>query len=101
MEERRSPCGACKFLRKKCKSDCVFLPYFQFEQAPDTFAAIHKVFGAKNASKLLAHAPVSDRHIAASTLMYEARARLLNPTYGCVSTIMTLQQQVSYGPLKS
>ena len=100
MEGRRSPCGACKFLRKKCKSDCIFFPYFQFEQALDTFAAIHKVFSAKNASKLLALAPVSDRRIAAATLMYEARARLLNPTYGCVFTIITLQQQVSYSPLK-
>ncbi|KAE8685376.1 hypothetical protein F3Y22_tig00111099pilonHSYRG00271 [Hibiscus syriacus] len=40
-----SLCGACKFLRRKCASDCIFAPYFSSEQGPARFAAIHKVFG--------------------------------------------------------
>ncbi|KAA8543350.1 hypothetical protein F0562_021155 [Nyssa sinensis] len=58
------------------------------------FAAIHKVFGASNVSKLLAHLPVSDRCEASVTISYEAQARLQDPIYGCVSHIFALQQQV-------
>ncbi|XP_047334102.1 LOB domain-containing protein 14-like [Impatiens glandulifera] len=89
-----SPCGACKFLRRKCMRGCVFAPYFCHEQGATHFAAIHKVFGASNVSKLLAHLPVSDRSEAAVTISYEAQARLQDPIYGCVSHIFSLQQQV-------
>ncbi|GMY06887.1 LOB domain-containing protein 29-like [Fagus crenata] len=89
-----SPCGACKFLRRKCVRGCVFAPYFCHEQGATHFAAIHKVFGASNVSKLLAHLPVNDRSEAAVTISYEAQARLQDPIYGCVSHIFALQQQV-------
>ncbi|KAK4366061.1 hypothetical protein RND71_013941 [Anisodus tanguticus] len=89
-----SPCGACKFLRRKCIKGCVFAPYFCYEQGATHFSAIHKVFGASNVSKLLAHIPVSDRGEAAVTIAYEAQARLQDPIYGCVSHIFALQQQV-------
>lgn len=89
-----SPCGACKFLRRKCAKGCVFAPYFCHEQGASHFAAIHKVFGASNASKLLSHLPISDRCEAAITISYEAQARLQDPIYGCVSHIFALQQQV-------
>ncbi|KAI9071945.1 hypothetical protein K1719_006633 [Acacia pycnantha] len=89
-----SPCGACKFLRRKCMRGCVFAPYFCHEHGASHFAAIHKVFGASNVSKLLAHLPVSDRSEAAVTISYEAQARLQDPIYGCVSHIFALQQQV-------
>ncbi|KAK9083405.1 hypothetical protein Scep_029876 [Stephania cephalantha] len=89
-----SPCGACKFLRRKCVNGCVFAPYFSHEHGAAHFAAIHKVFGASNVSKLLIHLPVADRCEAALTISYEARARLQDPIYGCVSHIFALQQQV-------
>ncbi|XP_057424965.1 LOB domain-containing protein 29-like [Lotus japonicus] len=89
-----SPCGACKFLRRKCVRGCVFAPYFCHEQGATHFAAIHKVFGASNVSKLLSYLPVSDRCEAAVTISYEAQARLQDPIYGCVSHIFSLQQQV-------
>ncbi|CAN4093326.1 unnamed protein product [Withania somnifera] len=89
-----SPCGACKFLRRKCIKGCVFAPYFCYEQGATHFSAIHKVFGASNVSKLLAHLPVTDRGEAAVTIAYEAQARLQDPIYGCVSHIFALQQQV-------
>lgn len=95
-----SPCGACKFLRRKCVRGCVFAPYFCHEQGVAHFAAIHKVFGASNVSKLLAHLPVSDRPGAAITISYEAQARLKDPIYGCVSHIFALQQQVIINHIK-
>ncbi|CAL0316111.1 unnamed protein product [Lupinus luteus] len=90
-----SPCGACKFLRRKCAPDCIFAPYFCSEQGADRFAAIHKVFGASNVSKLLFNIPAHDRCEAVVTIAYEAQARIRDPVYGCVSHIFALQQQVA------
>ncbi|KAG6522454.1 LOB domain-containing protein CRL1-like [Zingiber officinale] len=89
-----SPCGACKFLRRKCVAGCVFAPYFLHEHGAAHFAAVHKVFGASNVAKLLMHLPLADRSEAAVTISYEAQARLQNPIYGCVAHIFTLQQQI-------
>ncbi|RWW56706.1 hypothetical protein BHE74_00036563 [Ensete ventricosum] len=88
-----SPCGACKFLRRKCVSGCVFAPHFCHEKGAAHFAAIHKVFGASNASKLLMHLPPADRSEAVVTISYEAQARILDPVYGCVAHIFALQRQ--------
>lgn len=88
------PCGACKFLRRKCVSDCIFAPYFDQEQGAAHFAAVHRVFGASNVSKLLNHLPEDKRVDAVITVCYEAQARLRDPVYGCVSHIFALQQQV-------
>ncbi|KAL6335955.1 hypothetical protein AAG906_003580 [Vitis piasezkii] len=90
-----APCGACKFLRRKCVSGCIFAPHFGSDQGAARFAAVHKVFGASNVSKLLLHIPVNRRHDAVVTISYEAQARLSDPVYGCVSTILALQQQVA------
>ena len=89
-----SSCGACKFLRRKCSSECVFAPYFCYDEAASHFAAVHKVFGASNVSKLLLHLPVHNRSDAATTISYEALARMRDPIYGCVAHIFALQQQV-------
>ncbi|KAJ4956648.1 hypothetical protein NE237_013431 [Protea cynaroides] len=91
-----SPCGACKFLRRKCASDCIFAPYFSTEQGPARFAAIHKVFGASNVSKLFLRVPLPERCEAVVTIAYEAQARIRDPVYGCVAHIFALQQQVAY-----
>lgn len=88
------PCGACKFLRRKCVVGCIFAPYFDSEQGAAHFAAVHKVFGASNVSKLLLHIPVHKRLDAVVTICYEAQARLRDPVYGCVAHIFALQQQV-------
>ncbi|XP_031251210.1 LOB domain-containing protein 29-like [Pistacia vera] len=90
-----SSCGACKFLRRRCTNDCIFAPYFCYEQAASHFAAVHKVFGASNVSKLLFHLPVHNRSDAAITISYEALARMRDPIYGCVAQIFALQQQVA------
>ncbi|XLR11943.1 hypothetical protein S83_039881 [Arachis hypogaea] len=88
------PCGACKFLRRKCVPGCIFAPYFDSEQGATHFAAVHKVFGASNVSKLLMNIPVHKRLDAVVTICYEAQARLRDPVYGCVAHIFALQQQI-------
>ncbi|XP_031121122.1 LOB domain-containing protein CRL1-like [Ipomoea triloba] len=89
-----SPCGACKFLRRRCVPGCVFVPYFCSDDGPAIFAAIHKVFGASNVSKLLLQLPVQQRFPAVFSIGIEAQARMEDPIYGCVSHIIALQQQV-------
>ncbi|XP_028763656.1 LOB domain-containing protein 30-like [Neltuma alba] len=88
------PCGACKFLRRKCVPGCIFAPYFDSEQGATHFAAVHRVFGASNVSKLLLNIPVHKRLDAVVTICFEAQARLRDPVYGCVANIFALQQQV-------
>ncbi|XP_019192293.1 PREDICTED: LOB domain-containing protein 33-like [Ipomoea nil] len=90
-----SSCGACKFLRRRCSNECVFAPYFFYDQAASHFAAVHKVFGASNVSKLLLHLPVDSRSEAAISISYEAMARMQDPIYGCVAQIFALEQQVA------
>ncbi|KAL4016274.1 hypothetical protein IC575_023921 [Cucumis melo] len=89
-----SSCGACKFLRRKCSDQCVFAPFFSYDEATSHFAAVHKVFGASNVSKLLLHLPTHTRSHAAITVAYEALERMRDPTYGCVAHIFALQQEV-------
>lgn len=74
---------------------CVFAPYFDSEEGAAHFAAVHKVFGASNVSKLLLHIPIPERCEAVVTISYEAQARLRDPVYGCVAHIYALQQQVA------
>ncbi|KAI3741238.1 hypothetical protein L1987_58909 [Smallanthus sonchifolius] len=89
------PCGACKFLRRKCLAGCIFAPYFDSEQGAVHFVAVHKVFGASNVSKLLLNVPVHKRLDAVVTICYEAQARLRDPVHGCVAHIFALKQQVT------
>ncbi|MED6192555.1 hypothetical protein PIB30_011351 [Stylosanthes scabra] len=88
-------CGACKYLRRRCTRDCIFAPYFSYEEASTHFAAVHKVFGASNVSRLLLHLPLHHRSDAAITISFQALARIHDPIYGCLSYIYLLQQQVA------
>ncbi|KAF9674509.1 hypothetical protein SADUNF_Sadunf10G0134600 [Salix dunnii] len=88
-----SPCAACKFLRRKCQTECVFAPYFPPDQ-PQKFSNVHKVFGASNVTKLLNELHPSQREDAVNSLAYEAEMRLRDPVYGCVGVISLLQHQL-------
>ncbi|KAK1383338.1 LOB domain-containing protein [Heracleum sosnowskyi] len=93
MSSSNSPCGACKFLRKKCTQECVYAPYFPPDQ-PQKFSNVHKVFGASNVAKLLNDLNAAQREDAVNSLAYEADARLRDPVYGCVGLISILQHKL-------
>uniref|UniRef100_A0A453FU80 LOB domain-containing protein n=1 Tax=Aegilops tauschii subsp. strangulata TaxID=200361 RepID=A0A453FU80_AEGTS len=78
----------------RCAHECPFAPYFSPHE-PHKFAAVHKVFGASNVSKMLLEVPEAERADAASSLVYEANLRLRDPVYGCMGAISMLQQQVN------
>lgn len=47
-----SRCAACKYLRKRCPSDCIFSPYFP-PNDPTRFENVHKIYGASNVARML------------------------------------------------
>ncbi|KVH91178.1 lateral organ boundaries domain-containing protein [Cynara cardunculus var. scolymus] len=82
-----SPCGACKFLRRKCVKGCVFAPYFKSDDGGTAeFEAVHRVFGARNAAKLLLITPANRRLDAVVSLCYEAVSRVKDPVTSCQSS---------------
>ncbi|KAK7317920.1 hypothetical protein RJT34_02547 [Clitoria ternatea] len=92
-EAARTPCAACKCLRRKCDKNCTFAPYFP-AQEPHKFAIVHKIYGASNVQKMLQEVEEEQRQDAVSSMVYEATARIRDPVYGCAGAIEILQQQV-------
>ncbi|CAL5078427.1 unnamed protein product [Urochloa decumbens] len=91
---QQTPCAGCRTLRRRCVPGCVFAPYFPADGGddPSRFAAVHRVFGASNAARMLADVALpDDRRRAAETLVEEARARLRDPALGCLSYVAILQ----------
>uniref|UniRef100_A0A1J3CMG4 LOB domain-containing protein 13 n=1 Tax=Noccaea caerulescens TaxID=107243 RepID=A0A1J3CMG4_NOCCA len=88
-----TPCAACKLLRRRCAEECPFSPYFSPHE-PHKFAAVHKVFGASNVSKMLQEVGESQRGDVANSLVYEANLRLRDPIYGCMGAISALQHHI-------
>ncbi|KAL6644518.1 hypothetical protein ACP70R_016126 [Stipagrostis hirtigluma subsp. patula] len=110
-------CAACKYLRRRCASDCVLAPYFPASQ-PQRYANVHAVFGTSNVTRLLQASseladmilkwacapllrcatlqslPVQERGPAADTMAAEAYWRVQDPVYGCTGVISRLQEEI-------
>ncbi|KAJ6383310.1 hypothetical protein OIU78_026734 [Salix suchowensis] len=80
--------------RIKRESDASSLMGRRQMLGPPKFAAVHKVYGASNVSKLLMEVPESQRVDTANSLVYEANLRLRDPVYGSMGAISALQQQI-------
>ena len=52
MSSNNTRCAACKYLRKKCPSDCIYSPYFPSND-PQRFENVHKIYGASNIARML------------------------------------------------
>ncbi|XP_030946113.1 LOB domain-containing protein 24-like [Quercus lobata] len=87
-------CAVCKYLRRRCPSDCIFSPYFP-PNDPQRFSCVHRIYGASNVGKMLQQLPSHLRSQAADTLYFEAQYRLQDPVYGCVGIISQLHQQIN------
>ncbi|KAB1210747.1 LOB domain-containing protein 24 [Morella rubra] len=86
-------CAACKYLRRRCPSDCIFSPYFS-PSDPRRFACVHRIYGASNVGKMLQQLPPHLRAQAADTLCFEAQCRMQDPVYGCVGLISQLHEEI-------
>ncbi|KAK4375313.1 hypothetical protein RND71_005990 [Anisodus tanguticus] len=86
-------CAACKQLRRRCPSDCIFLPYFP-PNNPQRFSFVHRIYGASNVGKMLQQVEEHQRADVADSLYYEAYCHIKNPVYGCVEIISVLHQEI-------
>ncbi|KAL1347734.1 hypothetical protein HN51_023763 [Arachis hypogaea] len=86
-------CAACKNQRRKCPSDCIFSPYFPAND-PQKFACVHKIYGGSNVGRMLQGVPTYLREQAANALYLEAKWRIDDPVYGCVSIISSFYEQI-------
>ncbi|KAF3674651.1 LOB domain-containing protein 23 [Capsicum annuum] len=93
MSSRR--CAACKQLRRRCPSDCIFLPYFP-PNNPQRFSFVHKIYGASNVGKMLQQVQEHQRADVANSLYYEAYCRIKSPVHGCLGIISILRQEIDH-----
>jgi hypothetical protein len=78
-----APCGACRFLRRKCTSACPFAPYFSSDRVGEArFGEVHKIFGAAHFSKVLLKIEQDRRQEAVQAICFEAQCRILDPVNG-------------------
>ncbi|XP_059073241.1 LOB domain-containing protein 1-like [Cryptomeria japonica] len=86
-------CGACKIQRTKCGDNCVLAPYFPSDD-PHKFLQVNKLFGTSRIVKILQDIPVEKREEGVKSMVYEASARVHDPTYGCTGEVHRLQKRV-------
>ncbi|KAM3291462.1 hypothetical protein P3S67_019751 [Capsicum chacoense] len=86
-------CAACKQLRRKCTSDCIFLPYFP-PNNPQRFSYVHRIYSASNVGKMLQQVEEHQRGDVADSLYYEAYWRIKDPIYGRVGIITALHEEI-------
>ncbi|KAJ0075438.1 hypothetical protein Patl1_35063 [Pistacia atlantica] len=68
-------------LRRRCTTQCIFLPYFPPSESHN-FEAVHRIFGASNFTKMLQRIPADRREDAVKSMVYEERVRVMDPVYG-------------------
>ena len=71
----RNSCGACKFRRRRCRSDCIFSPYFPANDE-QKFAYVHRIFSGMNVGKMLLKIPLYLREDTVNALYFEANCRI-------------------------
>ncbi|KAL2333598.1 hypothetical protein Fmac_014811 [Flemingia macrophylla] len=90
---RKPPCGACKYLRRRCGELCLMAPYFPAEKM-QMFACVHHVFGAANVANVIKSLESPEqRRAAVKSLVYQAEARVRDPVYGVMGHIMVLEER--------
>ncbi|KAF8380329.1 hypothetical protein HHK36_027813 [Tetracentron sinense] len=95
-------CAACKYLRQRCDSNCIFFSLFYFKRPtevclrPQDFWCQQCWQNAQGLAVIhnLIQVPVHHRAEAANSLYLEAQFRIQDPIYGCAGIISLLQQQI-------
>ncbi|GLJ42992.1 hypothetical protein SUGI_0892380 [Cryptomeria japonica] len=89
-----SACAACRHQRKKCSAECLLAPHFPPDDL-QRFAIVHQVYGISRVAKLLKDVNPEQRADAANSLVYEAKARVEDPVYGCTRATQQLQKRIA------
>ncbi|KAL2239608.1 UNVERIFIED_CONTAM: LOB domain-containing protein 4 [Sesamum indicum] len=85
------PCAACRFLRRRCTKDCLFSPYFPPAE-PEKFAAVHRIFGASNISKMLQVITTTSLTVCLTSLQQEYNMRIFTSCFNLYE--LSFQQEV-------
>ncbi|XP_042444088.1 LOB domain-containing protein 24-like [Zingiber officinale] len=95
MEQREtiSACAACKKMSRECPPDCIFAPYFPATST--SFDCVQRIYGCDNVGRILQSLPVEERRVAAESLVFQAKARIRDPIFGCVGYICFLQHYLA------
>ncbi|CAJ1942737.1 unnamed protein product [Sphenostylis stenocarpa] len=88
-----TPCGACKYQRRRCGQYCLLAPYFPAENIQQ-FAYVHHVFGGGNVSNILKSTKLEMRMWVVRALAYQAEARVRDPVHGCVGVIREQEENL-------
>ncbi|GER41625.1 LOB domain-containing protein [Striga asiatica] len=86
-------CAACKNQRKKCAVGCLLRPHFPASE-PEAFAAVHKVFGVANVTKMLREAQSpADQYEIARSLHWESAMWVRDPVRGPYGLFARVQDE--------
>jgi hypothetical protein len=88
-------CAACKYQRRRCAPDCPLAPFFPPHQQKD-FLNAHKLFGVSNILKIIKNLNPEEKHIAMSSIIFEANMRANDPVGGCYRILSGLHRQIAH-----
>ncbi|XP_042480618.1 uncharacterized protein LOC122061424 isoform X2 [Macadamia integrifolia] len=93
MNQRREPCAACKYQKRKCPEGCPLAPHFPASRYLD-FMHSHKHFNVSGVTKILSQVKPDQREAAIQSMVMECMARKDDPVKGIVGIIENLQSQI-------
>ncbi|OMO65241.1 hypothetical protein COLO4_31390 [Corchorus olitorius] len=92
----RHACAACKHQRKKCLSNCIFIPFYPASRA-DSFKEVQKIFGVKNLTHRLERLSThEDRKRAVECLEWEAFAWKEDPINGPLGVLRRKEREIEF-----
>ncbi|XP_042515347.1 LOB domain-containing protein 13-like [Macadamia integrifolia] len=93
MNQRRKPCAACKYQKRKCPEGCPLAPHFPASRYLK-FMHSHKHFNVSSVTKILSQVKPDQREAAIQSMVMECMARKDDPVKGIVGIIENLQSQI-------
>ncbi|OMO76344.1 hypothetical protein CCACVL1_15753 [Corchorus capsularis] len=92
----RHACAACKHQRKKCLSNCIFIPFYPATGA-DSFKEVQRIFGVKNLTHRLERLSThEDRKKAVECLEWEAFAWKEDPINGPLGVLRRKEREIEF-----
>ncbi|KAL6991137.1 hypothetical protein U1Q18_009256 [Sarracenia purpurea var. burkii] len=89
----RPACASCKHQRKKCPEGCVMAPHFPAQRMED-FAAVHRVFGIANVTKMIKDLSFAQQEEAIKSFKWEASLWNQDPVQGPYGFCKKLEEKL-------
>ncbi|KAM7518155.1 hypothetical protein LguiB_017117 [Lonicera macranthoides] len=89
-----SSCAACTYKRKRCQPWCEYAQIFRNVISLQDYRTIFTVFRVKSVAYILRIIPEHQYLESLNSFLFEATARIENPTKGCTALLTSLEQKV-------